>query len=179
MGEAMMQDPSMQERGRKGNHFSQITGLAQHGSASALQEQWDANARRVPVPAGALLLWSSRTLHQGWVGGPRLAQPVCWEPIVRRSEFALERKLRLAALGLPSTHWASLGIPHTLVNIQPAAPSAARTEPNGVALTLASTIRPVTLAAGVDVQEMWKHFQAPDWEKPLPHDLKELFLRSI
>jgi hypothetical protein len=38
------------------------------------------NARRIPVPAGAMLLWNSKTLHQGWTGGARLAFPVCFEP---------------------------------------------------------------------------------------------------
>ena len=33
-----------------------------------------------------LLLWDSRTVHQGWRGGPRLAMPICWEPRHRRSE---------------------------------------------------------------------------------------------
>merc|ERR1719433_2147764 len=76
---------------------------------------WEEHSRRVPVPAGALLLFTSRTTHQGWSGGPRLAQPVCWEPRARRDEAMRERKLRLAALGLPSTHWASLALPHELL----------------------------------------------------------------
>lgn len=80
-----------------------------------LMQGWLSHARRVTVPIGGLLLWSSRTTHQGWSGGPRLAQPVCWEPRERRSAKVRGRKLALVALGLPSTHSASLGQPHNLV----------------------------------------------------------------
>lgn len=40
---------------------------------------------------------------------------VCWEPAHRRSHATYLRKLRMVAAGLPSTHWASLGLPHHLV----------------------------------------------------------------
>ncbi|KAJ9449330.1 hypothetical protein DIPPA_27085 [Diplonema papillatum] len=70
-------------------------------------------ARRVPVPARALLLMSSLTSHQGWDGGQRLAMPVCWERKKHRSRSARRRKLWLAAAGLPSTHWATLAVVHT------------------------------------------------------------------
>ena len=46
--------------------------------------------------------------------GPRLAMPVCWEPRERRPTEVFTRKLRLAASGLPSTHWASLGRQHNV-----------------------------------------------------------------
>merc|ERR1719203_2007825 len=147
-----MTSVKLQESGRKGDHFSRL-------EDKQLSERWYDSARRVPVPAGSLFLWSSRTVHQGWSGGPRLAQPVCWEPAGRRDERSRERKLKMAALGLPSTHWASLGIPHTLVKAELLRPTAA----------VKSTLRPVTLAAGVDVMDMWKRLQGLDWMKPLPH----------
>jgi hypothetical protein len=50
----------------------------------------------------------------GWNKGPRLAQPICWEPRSRRSEAALLRKALLCCQGLPSTHWASLGVQHSM-----------------------------------------------------------------
>merc|ERR1719272_2562631 len=122
-----MSDPTMVKRGCKGNHFSQIGTLSNKDLASSLEEQWRTGAGRVPVSSGGLFLWSSRTLHQGWSGGPRLAQPVCWEPAGRRDNAALDRKLQLAALGLPSTHWGSLGIPHHLVRPEACKPTAAAT----------------------------------------------------
>ena len=82
-----------------------LSKLSEHTQGRLLPD-WTLQAKRVPVPAGALLIWDSRLVHQGWRGGPRLAQPICWEPRARRSEEALERKARLTALGLPSTHWA-------------------------------------------------------------------------
>ena len=72
-------------------------------------------ARRIPVPAGSLLLWGSKTSHQGWAGGRRLAVPVCWEKKVYRDEAALRRKMWLCATGLPSTHWATIGKVHVRI----------------------------------------------------------------
>merc|ERR1712216_279155 len=159
--EELMSVPSVAGRGRKGNHFTQFP-----PEFSSLVPRWHAAARRVPVPAGALLLWSSRTVHQGWTGGPRLAQPVCWEPRSRRTEAAWVRKLRMAALGLPSTHWGSLGLPHNLV--APCLQPKLAAEGRGADLTLpmVSTLRPVTLAEGVQVQEVWQQLATADWSKP-------------
>merc|ERR1712232_612925 len=117
-------------------------------------DKWRQHARRAPIPAGSLLLWSSRTVHQGWTGGPRLAQPVCWEPKSRRNPQAYDNKLRLAALGLPSTHWASLGIPHTLVDIELAKPTVAKGTGKGAALPLKSTLTPASLIEGASIEVM-------------------------
>eukprot|EP00038_Savillea_parva_P026426 m.53984 g.53984 ORF g.53984 m.53984 type:complete len:484 (+) comp7498_c0_seq2:99-1550(+) len=81
-------------------------------SGVALHKQAVAHAKRIPVPAGALLLWDSRLTHQGWVGGPRLAQPVCWEPVSRRSTDAWRRKLWMCAAGISSTHASTEGRVH-------------------------------------------------------------------
>eukprot|EP00746_Dinoflagellata_sp_MGD_P101291 gnl/MRDRNA2_/MRDRNA2_41258_c0_seq1.p1 gnl/MRDRNA2_/MRDRNA2_41258_c0~~gnl/MRDRNA2_/MRDRNA2_41258_c0_seq1.p1 ORF type:complete len:489 (+),score=87.07 gnl/MRDRNA2_/MRDRNA2_41258_c0_seq1:166-1632(+) len=95
-------------------HFVQLSRLSAPVQAELIAE-WQVRARRVPVPAGALLIWNSRLIHQGWTGGPRLAQPICWEPRERRSQAAWKRKLRYCALGLPTSHWASLGMMHNAV----------------------------------------------------------------
>ena len=71
-------------------------------------------AARVPVPRGGLLLWSSRTIHQGWPHGARLAVPVCFEPKSRRDTAALKRKKECVLHGVPTSHWASLGLCHSL-----------------------------------------------------------------
>merc|ERR1712070_32019 len=63
--------------------------------------------RRVPCPAGSLLLWDSRTIHQGWSGGSRLAQPICLEPKWGRSEAARLQKLFACAAGLQTAHSSS------------------------------------------------------------------------
>jgi hypothetical protein len=73
-------------------------------------------AVRMRVPSGAMVLWNSKTLHQGWEGGPRLAVPVCLEPRKRRSEIALASKHEACRKGLPTTHWASLGKMHSTGN---------------------------------------------------------------
>jgi hypothetical protein len=76
-------------------------------------------AGRVSVPAGAMLVWNSRLIHQGWTIGKRLAMPVCFEPVERRSKEVLAAKLQLIQEGMGSTHWASLGIPHDCGNTEP------------------------------------------------------------
>merc|ERR1719150_2284288 len=158
----MMRDPRMIKRGQKGNHFCTLKALSQADIARSLQEEWDVHARRVPVPRGGLFLWSSRTLHQGWTGGPRLAQPVCWEPSGRRDEQALDRKLRLAALGLPSTHWGSLGIPHDLVKPEPCKPTEASAL-GGIRLPARACIRQASLREGIEAAEMWTRLAGIDW----------------
>lgn len=114
----MMKDEGLQESQFQCAHYSEISYM--HGSnlKRDLIEKWEINARRVPVPAGSLLLWNSKLVHQGWCGGRRLAQTVCYEPRARGSAEQREKvrmqKLRLVALGLPSTHWASIGQQHDM-----------------------------------------------------------------
>eukprot|EP00658_Telonema_sp_P-2_P004770 TRINITY_DN11778_c0_g1_i3.p1 TRINITY_DN11778_c0_g1~~TRINITY_DN11778_c0_g1_i3.p1 ORF type:complete len:127 (-),score=2.72 TRINITY_DN11778_c0_g1_i3:66-446(-) len=61
-------------------------------------------AVRMRVPSGSMVLWDSRTLHQGWEGGPRLAVPICLEPKKRRTDIALLSKHEACRKGLPTTH---------------------------------------------------------------------------
>lgn len=77
-----------------------------------LLKVWCEKSRRIPVPAGALLIFNSRTIHQGYQNGLRLAQTICWEPKIYRTEEALIKKLQACAMGIATTHWASLGIHH-------------------------------------------------------------------
>ena len=67
------------------------------------------------LPPPLPFLSSFRTMHQGWGPGTRLAQPVCWEPRVRRGPGALLSKADMCLRGFPSTHWASLGLEHDFV----------------------------------------------------------------
>lgn len=171
----LMADAGMAKRGRKGSHFSALGALEDSVLAAALSERWLAGAGRVPVPSGALLLWSSRTLHQGWSGGPRLAQPVCWEPIDRRDAAALERKMRLAALGLPSTHWASLGAPHTLVKAEPCRPVPVGAQ----GLPARASIRLASLRDGVQAADMWRLLGQWGWDERLPGDVRAALEESL
>ena len=152
-----------------GHHFSMIGNVTDPAARAALLEGWTAGARRVPVPAGALLVWSSRTSHQGWSGGPRLAHPLCWEPKGRRSAAARDRKMRLAAVGLPTTHWASQGIPHGRPPCFPQPPTAARPGRGGqtVQLPMRSSLRPVTLRDGVELEQAWSLVGGSRWDRPL------------
>eukprot|EP01063_Lacrimia_lanifica_P018207 TRINITY_DN25145_c0_g1_i1.p1 TRINITY_DN25145_c0_g1~~TRINITY_DN25145_c0_g1_i1.p1 ORF type:complete len:460 (+),score=149.47 TRINITY_DN25145_c0_g1_i1:52-1431(+) len=106
-----LQDDAAESGAR--SHFVLHSKVRDKTLRKALADGSNARARRVPVPAGALLVWDSRTSHQGWAGGERLAMPVCWESKAWRSEGARRRKLWLAATGLPSNHWATLGKVHT------------------------------------------------------------------
>lgn len=86
---------------RHKNHYIPLSGRA--------LEEWAAGARRLPVPKGSLILWDSRLAHTGWRSGYRLAQPVCYEPLHRRSEKARQRKMECVLLGVSTTHSASEG----------------------------------------------------------------------
>lgn len=89
----------------------------------------------------------------GWSGGPRLAQPVCWEPADRRTPSSHLRKMRMVATGLPSTHWASLGQPHYLVAPQRGQDVPAGEGEAGVVIPLRGFVHPAPLCddAPIDV----------------------------
>eukprot|EP01059_Diplonema_ambulator_P019771 TRINITY_DN33424_c0_g1_i1.p1 TRINITY_DN33424_c0_g1~~TRINITY_DN33424_c0_g1_i1.p1 ORF type:complete len:474 (+),score=103.67 TRINITY_DN33424_c0_g1_i1:52-1422(+) len=130
-------------------------------------EMGHAKARRVPVPAGGLLLWDSRVSHQGWEGGKRLAMPVCWEPARIRPEDARRRKLWMAATGVPSTHWASLGIVHSLgpksLVTQPTPGSDTECSSSVVILPLYPSIIPFAIAP--EKIQQWKEAIPSLWSK--------------
>lgn len=177
-----MGDPSFSCRIMQGKpHFSLISRLDIGERRDRLIRGWDVHSRRVPVPAGALLLFTSRTTHQGWSGGPRLAQPVCWEPRARRDKATQERKLRLAALGFPSTHWASLGMPHELSDLQPPKPqdAVAAEKHDDVRFPLRASIRSQALNASADPDSLWSHLLTPPWFEALPVEAKRLLEASI
>ena len=177
----LMADPKMIAQGRCGNHFCLLSAL----DDPSLHNRFVEKARRLPVPAGALLLWNSRTVHQGWSGGPRLAQPVCWEPAERCTPSARERKLRLAALGLPSTHWAALAEPHYLVpsEFHPVTEGCEDKvgKGDGVTLPLRSTLRPVPLLtdATFDPNSNELRRQLTQWSTPLPPEVADMVRSSI
>mmetsp|Transcript_17647 Transcript_17647/g.41500 ORF Transcript_17647/g.41500 Transcript_17647/m.41500 type:complete len:360 (-) Transcript_17647:357-1436(-) len=96
---AYTNDPKSKRSASRGLHFSHLAALTPGPVKEAMDRGFRENARRATVPAGGGLFWSSRTTHQGWSGGPRLAQPVCWEPICRRTGEAFHRKLFFGRVG--------------------------------------------------------------------------------
>jgi len=112
----LMEDDVAKSWGRAGKHYTSLW-YVDCFDRLKLEGEFMREARRVPVPAGGLLLWNSKTVHTGAVRGPRLAQAVCLEPQSRRSNKERLAKLRMAALGLPSMHWASHGIKHDCVSL--------------------------------------------------------------
>eukprot|EP00913_Durusdinium_trenchii_P018147 g17050.t1 len=95
--ERMMEDPLAMLRGRSlAGQTVKLKELNQPHLREELMSEALLNARRVPCPAGSLLLWDSRTVHQGWRGGPRLAQPICWEP--RRAVYTTWQRRHPALL---------------------------------------------------------------------------------
>jgi len=110
-----MQDMFAIKKGRKiGGQSLRLSNLHDAHVRRELTAAAVTGSRRVPCPAGSLLLWDSRTIHQGWAGGPRLAMPVCWEPRVRRERDrdALRRKIFMCAAGVPSSHSSCEGRVH-------------------------------------------------------------------
>ena len=178
-----MHDDGLRRRAvEKQQHFTTLHQIKQPSvDRNVLHQGWMTHARRIPVPAGALLLWSSPyDTHQGWSGGPRLAQPVCWEPRHRRLLETQYRKWALAALGLPSTHWASLGQPHHLVrHDQPLPVMEARDhaeDVDAVVLPLKQYLPSVTLKDHVDPAQLWTQLGGGRvrLDRPLPTDVVTL-----
>jgi len=116
----LMQDKFAIKQGfKKGGQSVHLSRLLDPNTREELTAAAIANSRRVPCPAGSLLLWDSRTIHQGWAGGPRLAQPICWEPKARRERAPdaaaiLRRKIFMCAAGVPSSHSSCEGRVHGL-----------------------------------------------------------------
>jgi len=158
---AMMSDPKCPR-----HHFVEIAKLSE-AEQQKLLPRWRREAKRVPVPAGALLIWDSRTVHQGWTGGPRLAHPICWEPSTRRDGWALDKKLRLSALGFPSSHWASLGIPHPCVIGTMHLPMVQKLSIDSARLLLKSIVEPAPLRDGCTARDAWLLLSSSTWDKPL------------
>lgn len=92
-----------------------------------------------------------------------------------------QRKLRLAALGLPSTHWASLALPHELSALSRLCPVDAVGDLNHdrVHFPLKSTIRSQALIKDADLEELWEKLGPGDWMQPLDQDLGRLLEGSI
>eukprot|EP01062_Namystynia_karyoxenos_P004250 TRINITY_DN114_c0_g1_i1.p1 TRINITY_DN114_c0_g1~~TRINITY_DN114_c0_g1_i1.p1 ORF type:complete len:533 (+),score=160.93 TRINITY_DN114_c0_g1_i1:86-1684(+) len=162
----VMGDPHAKERGKSmGGQLVQLNRLLDPDRRERLLRAALSGARRMPCPAGSLLLWDSRTIHQGWAGGPRLAQPVCWEPRERRCERALRRKLWMCAAGAPSSHSSSEGRVHALAPKQRPRPIApARSMP------LRATLIPFGVAPGRELQ--WRALWDDLWAGGPHHDCR-------
>mmetsp|Transcript_63446 Transcript_63446/g.112648 ORF Transcript_63446/g.112648 Transcript_63446/m.112648 type:complete len:138 (-) Transcript_63446:178-591(-) len=101
-------------------------------------------------------------MHTGWKGGPRLAQAVCLEPVERRPLQERLSKMRLIALGLPSTHWASTAMQHDMSLGAPGVFSNDRTRARGpdgsshdaALLPLRPALRPAGLVDGEVPEEL-------------------------
>jgi len=110
----MMSDGHAKQKGK--SVFGQSVKLNRLEHERGLLPEAIAGSRRVPCPAGSMLFWDSRTVHQGWGGGRRLAQPVCWEPRERRDRAALRRKIWMCATASPSSHSAAEGRLHGMAS---------------------------------------------------------------
>lgn len=100
-------------------HFAKISSLsAQSSFFNEIYQAWNANSRRIPLKAGSVLIFNSKLLHQGYSNGRRLSQTVCWEKKSLRTDEALHNKILAVVLGIPTTHWASLGQHHSVYQLK-------------------------------------------------------------
>jgi len=168
----LMQDQHSFEKGKKSSQSVRINDLQNYTVREQLVAKGVASTRRVPCPRGSLLLWDSRTVHQGWAGGPRLAQPVCWEPKKRRDAAARLRKLYCCAAGVPTSHSSSEGRVHGMARPgRPAASQATRVKPP-LKVTMPHCVAPGQEAAWQGLQEML-------WARPDPRiNAKQLTARQ-
>lgn len=107
----------------------------------------------MPVPPGALFIFNSKTIHQGFNGdeGFRLAYPISWEPSYYRSENALKSKLLAILKGVATTHWASLGWHHGASKVKPKPPASSK-DPARCVLPL-QPLRPFPVQPGVKIPD--------------------------
>lgn len=169
MYETLMSDHASMERGRQsGGQSVRLNTLTDLGRREAVLCEAIARSRRVPCPAGSLLLWDSRTVHQGWAGGPRLAQPVCWEPRERRDAKALRRKLWMCAAGVPSSHSSSEARVHGMApRRRPEAVQRPRPGAPEEGLAMVASILPFGVARGTEAE--WEAMQDALWCGGNPH----------
>lgn len=152
----LMKDTLAIKKGKK-LHASQsvrINHLHSWCERESLAAQAIAGTRRVPCPAGSLLLWDSRLIHQGWASGPRLAQPICWEPRARRDERARWRKLYCCASGVPTTHSSSEGRVHAMAHPGRPAPLGPTTVKPAIKVTVPHCVLPNKKQLWSDLQDM-------------------------
>lgn len=157
----IMTDEHAKHKGK--NWFGQLIklNLLKSEEGKALHARAVSEARRIPMPPGSLLLWDSRLTHQGWSGGPRLAQPICWEPKERRGEDALRRKLWMCATGSPSSHSSTEGRVHPLAPKTPRLKFVGGGAEGAYALPLTSTIVPYGVRP--NAVEEWRGMQEALW----------------
>jgi len=94
------------------NHGVNISAITDEKIKKEMMDGWKLHSRRVPVIPGSLLIFNSRTIHQGYSHGTRLAQTLAWEPKMCRSNKSKFQKIDAIYKGYGTTHWASLGIHH-------------------------------------------------------------------
>jgi len=169
----LMQDPvaaayarRVDEFGVKCGQFVPLSAMEDQARRDDLHRAALMGTVRVPVPAGSFLLWDSRITHQGWQSGPRLAVPVCWEPRERVSLEATARKIRMAFLGVPSTH----------------SPSEGHMHPNFRGYVLQRTaLRPYSTKPPEEMLDgAWEELYPPDaWQRPVEEVMAELPLEEV
>jgi hypothetical protein len=82
-------------------------------------DRFKLEAGRVKLPRGSLLVWNSRTAHQCWNVGPRLAFPVSFAPKSWRSSDALADKREWVVRGNATTSCPLLGTLHPYSSLEP------------------------------------------------------------
>jgi hypothetical protein len=76
------------------------------------QERYMYDARKVDVPAGCLLLWNSKLVHQGFAGIHRLCLMVCYGNKRDRTEQARQGKVVMYLGGHRGNHWSQYAMYH-------------------------------------------------------------------
>lgn len=76
------------------------------------QSKYEDDAVRVELPASTLLLFSSKTVHQGWHGPHRLCFMVSYGRKCDRDEMVRRQKVMFYLGGHRTTHWSQFGQCH-------------------------------------------------------------------
>ena len=76
------------------------------------QEIYTPTAHRLKLKAGDLLIYNSKTVHQGWHGPHRLCFMVSYGRKIDRTEIVRKNKILMYLSGYRSTHWSQLSQHH-------------------------------------------------------------------
>lgn len=77
-----------------------------------IDQQYVSGAVKLDIPAGHLLLFSSKLAHQGMYGPHRLCFMICYGDVKDRTEEVRQRKVVMYLGGHRSTHWSQFGKYH-------------------------------------------------------------------
>lgn len=94
------------------HHWKEHAFVAPHHFQCVDQDKWWSQAVKLHIPAGCLLVYTSKLIHQGWHGPHRLCFMVSYGRKKDREEDIRKTKIMMYLGGHRSTHWSQFAHYH-------------------------------------------------------------------